>query len=184
MVPYSTLIFSANTMPRSTDATKALLDRLVIVPFTAQFTEENGNLNFNMAEVLHQPHVASEFLRRAVIALQRIRKTGKLTVGATSAELKRDYEIENNSVLSFLTDPLGLDSDVDAQLNKVPLQDVYVRYTDYCRIGGLSPMSRIAFTRFMRHQLDNAVKKVVRQEDKTYNAFCREDDNEPITLNF
>lgn len=184
MVPYSTLIFSANSMPRSTDATKALLDRLVIVPFTAQFTKENGNLNFNMADVLHQPHVASEFLRRAVIALQRIRQTGKLTIGTASAELKRDYEIENNSVLSFLTDPLGLDSDVDTQLNKVPLQDVYVRYTDYCRIGGLSPMSRIAFTRFMRHQLNNVVKKVIKLEGNTHNAFCREDEDKPITLNF
>lgn len=184
ITPYATLIFSANTMPRATDATKALLDRIIIVPFKAQFSAEGGNLNTDMATVLHQPHIASEFLRRALLALQRVYTTKQLTKSSESEELKKEYEVENNSVLSFLTDVSGVGEDVDKAINRVPLQSVYCLYSDYCRIAGLSPMSRIQFTRYMRHQLNNAVKKVIRLDDKTHNAFVRIDENEKISLTF
>lgn len=182
MTPYATLIFSANTMPRATDATKALLDRMVIVPFTAQFTADNGNLNTDMAATLHKPEIASEFLRRAVIALQRVRHTKTLTVGAVSEEVKREYEIENNSVLSFITDSAGIGDNVDVAINRIPLVDVYVRYVDYCRVAGLVSMSRNAFSRYLKHQLINAEKKAVFVDNKTVNAFTRIDPDTEISV--
>lgn len=184
MTPYATLIFSANTMPRATDATKALLDRMVIVPFDASFSAANGNLNTDMAATLHKPEVASEFLRRAIIALQRVRVTKTLTVGKTSSEIKREYEIENNSVLSFLTDPAGIGTNVDKEINRIPLVDVYAKYVDYCRVAGLTPMSRNLFTRNLKHQLTNATKKVINVNDKSCIAFVRTDDMVEIDLTF
>lgn len=184
MTPYATLIFSANNMPRATDATKALLDRLVIVQFPTQFSAAKGNLNTDMAALLHKPEIAQEFLRRAVIALQTIRATKQLTIGKVSAEMKREYEIENNSVLSFLTDPLGIGEHVDEEINKKPLADLHNKYIEYCRGAGVSPMSRNTFSRFLKNQLNNAVKKTVKLDGKTYNAFTRADELEPITIQF
>lgn len=184
MTPYATLIFSANNMPRATDATKALLDRLVIVQFPTQFSVANGNLNTDMATLLHRPEIAQEFLRRAVIALQTVRTTKQLTIGEVSAEMKREYEIENNSVLSFLTDPLGIGENVDEEINKKPIAELHNKYIEYCREAGVSPMSRNTFTRFLKNQLNNAVKKVIKLDGKTYNAFTRDDESCRITIQF
>jgi len=77
MQPYVKLIFSANTPPRTPDASDAFFDRWIVVPFERSFRGEVNEIPSRVLNArLRAPQEISGLLNRALVALQQIRANG------------------------------------------------------------------------------------------------------------
>lgn len=136
--PYAKMIFSANDIPRMKDRTGAMLRRLVIVPFNARFEGKGDN---HLREKLHSKEAAETMLKYAVAGLTRLLKRGEFTHSTlVQAELD-SFEISNDPIKAFLND------NIQDELFRNSVADVYRAYQVYCFENGYKAVSRIVFTK-------------------------------------
>lgn len=132
------MIFSANDIPRMKDRTGAMLRRLVIVPFNARFEGKGDN---HLREKLHSKEAAETMLKYAVAGLTRLLKRGEFTHSTlVQAELD-SFEISNDPIKAFLND------NIQDELFRNSVADVYRAYQVYCFENGYKAVSRIVFTK-------------------------------------
>ena len=145
--PYCKLVFSANTLPRIKDRTGAVLDRLVIIPFNAQFLTTDPDYNPYIKDDLMTREAMEYLLMLGVEGLKRVLSKNAFTESSkVNAELA-EYERNNNPVLMFFSEV-----EVD-ELTNEPTKNVYARYSTYCRDNGYQPMSNIEFTKAVKSHL-------------------------------
>ena len=138
---YAKFLFSANNIPRMKDKTGAILDRMIIVPFNAEFKETDEDYDPYIKYKLLTPEVMSYLINIGIKGLKRVLETRKFTEsGKVDAEL-REYEENNNPVLTFFNE-IEL---VDVINNST--KDVYAKYKGYCYANGLQAISNIEFSR-------------------------------------
>ena len=99
--PYATLIFLVNDVIDFKEIGLAIKDRFIVIPFLAQFTDDNNNRNINIAEELCQPLALQIIATRAIQAFSEVLKNGKFTIPPiVEAETKR-YFMDCNNVAEF-----------------------------------------------------------------------------------
>lgn len=148
--PYVKLLFSANEIPRIDDPTGAVQRRLIIIPFNAKFVKGAQD---------YDPYFADKWLTRECIeyaillgirGLKRVITAKGFTESEkVSAELKQ-YEVENNSILSFIED--------GARVENEPVGDVYKRYEVFCADSGMVPLAKNSFSKRLIKRLDLSVE--------------------------
>jgi len=75
--PYCKLLFSANTPPRTPDASEAFFDRWIVIPFERNFRGEVDEVPSRVLNArLRTPQELSGLLNRALVALQQLRANG------------------------------------------------------------------------------------------------------------
>lgn len=142
--PYIKLLFSANDIPRMKDKTGAVLDRLIIIPFDATFTETlpDGTPNPNYRQFIKYDLIKAESLeyliKIGVDGLIRVLNDGFTKSERVQTQLD-GYEEENNPIVAFLK---GCDVD---EIENEATSDVYKRYQVFCIENGFTPMGNIAF---------------------------------------
>ena len=144
--PYAKLLFSANNIPRLGRGkdTAAIMRRLIIVPFNAQFDANNPNFKpFIKDELLTQG--AMEYLVQLGLAgLKRVLLNRGFTKSPKVDKSIEEYEETNNPILGFFKE---LEADGD-KIENEPTADIYKKYTNYCnRNKLLYPLSSIEFSR-------------------------------------
>ncbi len=167
MYNYAKPIFSANNIPRIKDKTGAVLDRLVIVPFNANFSKDSEGYDPYIKYKLRTEGAMEYLIQIALDGLKRVLDNNGFTIcEKVQAELD-EYTEQNNPIIAFFKE---LDVDVDI-LNQ-PTRDVYLRYKLYCNDNGFSPMSAGEFTKQIKkeYDLDN---KVIKMNGKTVRVFRR-----------
>lgn len=148
---YAKLIFSANEIPRLDDKTGAALDRMIIVPMTHFFSEDDPNTDPFISDKLSTPSAKKALLIHGLIGLSRIIRKGRFTQSSLTTQELQDYDLSNSSVLQYLEFKDYEDAKA-ALLGKKP-QDVYADYSDFCRIAGIKPYSQNAFTKDLERRL-------------------------------
>ena len=143
--PYVKLIFSANNIPRigkGRDST-AILRRLVIVPFNAQFTKETMGDDFKpyIGDDLKGQESMEYLIQLGIQGLKRVLENRKFTSSAKVQSELDDYEETNNPILGFFkeTDKTEIENE--------PTNEVYRRYTTYCSENSLQPLSSGEFSK-------------------------------------
>jgi putative DNA primase/helicase len=167
MYNYAKPIFSANNIPRIKDKTGAVLDRLVIVPFNANFSKDSEGYDPYIKYKLRTEGAMEYLIQIALDGLKRVLDNNGFTIcEKVQAELD-EYTEQNNPIIAFFKE---LDVDVDI-LNQ-PTRDVYLRYKLYCNDNGFTPMSAGEFTKQIKkeYDLDN---KVIKMNGKTVRVFRR-----------
>lgn len=129
----SKLIFSANTLPPSSDKSFGFFRRIVIIPFNAVFNKENKNFDPNISVKLCTDEAKSYILNLAIEGASKILKNNKITIPEEVIEVGKTYEVDNNSVLQWI------DSDQCEILNRTT-QEVYTDYCLYCDRVGTRPV--------------------------------------------
>ena len=138
-VPYCRLVFSANHVPRSGDASHAFFRRWVVVPFDRTFEPGEEVPREQMDAKLADPGELSGVLNRALDVLDKVRSRG-----FTESESMREAWDE----FKTMTDPLSVWLDknvVDDPDAFVPKRDLLAAYNDACREQGRSGMTRTPF---------------------------------------
>ena len=154
---YAKPIFSANNIPRIKDKTGAVMDRLVIVPFNANFSKDSEDYDPYIKYKLRTEEAMEYLIQLALDGLKRVLANSQFTMSAkVQAELD-EYNEQNNPIIGFINE-LNVDVDI---LNQ-PTKDVYLRYKLYCNDGGFTPMSAGEFTKWVKKEfkLDNPVARI------------------------
>ena len=154
---YAKCIWSANNIPRIKDKTGAVLDRLVIVPFNANFNKDSEGFDPYIKYKLRSESAMEYLIQLGLDGLKRVLNNSGFTICDKVQEELREYSENNNPIIGFLRE---LDVDVDI-LNQ-PTKDVYVRYKLYCADNGFNPMSAGEFTKYIKkaYELENPSVRV------------------------
>ena len=146
--PYVKLVFSANNLPRIKDKTGAVLRRLEIIPFNANFSEDDPDHDKHIQEKLDSQQSVEYLIMLGVEGLKRILPDNR---GFTkSQKVKKeldDYEEYNNPVLGFIRE-----LDEEEILNHEP-REVFVRYGLYCSENGFLSMTQAELTKAINREL-------------------------------
>ncbi|MDD3899426.1 MAG: phage/plasmid primase, P4 family, partial [Syntrophomonadaceae bacterium] len=132
---YARLIFSANTIPRTSDTTFAFYERWVILPFERVFDVNNPNTDPGLREKLSAPEELSGILNKALIGLQNLYLLGGFTQPASVRAALSEYKKQNDSVLAFCDECV----EPGRFVSKAAF---YNAYKMWCEQQGLRPVSQ------------------------------------------
>lgn len=147
-VPYTKLLFSANDIPRMKDKTGAVIDRLIIIPFDAQFKDTDPDFDPNITEKLMHEDAFEYLIVLAVDALRHLIQTKRFTSSSRVQAQLDTYEEINNPISGFLAD-----SDPALEIEEHYTDDVYLQYDTYCRENHVQPMANLVFTKQIKERL-------------------------------
>ena len=105
----------SNFMLNVSDGTKAMMDRLICIPFDAVFDKENGDNWKERKEMLDSEEAKQYFLYLAISGLKRYRENNGYTKSERSEKLKCENKEFNNPVYTFIKYRLTLRQPVTAQ---------------------------------------------------------------------
>lgn len=145
---YSKMLFSANNIPRIKDKTGAVLRRLIIIPFEANFTKDDPDFKPFIKYDLEKPEVMEYLIKIGIDGLYRVLENKEFT---TSEKVKKEldeYEASNNPIIGFYKD-VGEDFIVNEVVG-----DIYRSYKIYCDNNNLQALSNIEFSRQMNKRFD------------------------------
>ena len=157
--PYARLLFSANTAPRSDDASHGFFRRWLVVPFNRTFDESDPDTvpRAVLDARLSQDRELSGLLNRALDALPDIRQ-GRFTESASTRAALDEFR--------RTTDPLGVWLDqntVDRPDAMVPKDQLRSGYMQACLDAGRPIMREAEFTaalKRLRPKVQPARKRV------------------------
>ena len=155
--PYVKIIASANDIPRTKDRTGAVLRRLVIIPFNAEFKaklpdgSDNPDFKWNIKDELTKQESIEYLIKLGIEGLYRVLKN-KFTEPQIVKDALKGYEKDNNPILSFLEQ-----TELD-EIENEPTPDVFRSYTVFCAENGFNAMSAREFTKQVCKRLNLEVK--------------------------
>lgn len=138
---YSKFLFSANNIPRIKDRTGAVLDRLIIIPFNAQFSKDDPDFRPYIKYELQSPEVMQYLILLGLEGLNRIMSNNGFTVSEKVQNEMDEYEESNNPIISFIREC----EQEEFQIENEPTNTVYKRYQEFCISNNFQAMSNIEF---------------------------------------
>lgn len=139
---FAKLIFSGNSIPRMGKGkdNAAILDRLVIIPFDAKFSNQDADFDPYIKYKLLQDECAEYLIRIGLDGLKRVLSNQQFTINEKIKEELKEFEEDNNPMLMFFNE-VG-----DKMLNE-PTKRCYQKYVDFCIENNLQRCSQISFSR-------------------------------------
>lgn len=132
---YARMLFSANTIPRSSDTTFAFYERWIILPFERVFDANNPDTDPDLREKLATPEELSGIFNKALKGLQTLYLLNSFTMPPQVKEALAEYKRQNDSVLAFC--------DECAEPGGIAVKaDFYYSYKIWCEEQGLKPVSQ------------------------------------------
>lgn len=158
--PYATLIFSANDLPKIKDKTGAVLSRLIIIPFNADFSK---NRNPFLRYELQTKESAEYIIKIGIVGLLRLIKNQMFTLPNEVEKAINNYVIENNPVLDFCKNKTAY------EVTGKPVKNVY---EEFCELHPNSNVSNIDFSRQIKKYLnvDVRVAKIAGKSIRVYTS--------------
>lgn len=162
--PYNKLLFSANTIPRINDNSKAVLSRMVIIPFNATFGPDVPGFDPFLKDKLRKPESIEYLVRVGVEGLRRVLFAQKFTSSNQMEKALSEYEETNNPLLMFFRELKR------SEVIGLPIKDVYAQYQVWADENGLKPNSAISFGKALcsHFQVTSAVKRVGNKSVRVY----------------
>jgi len=139
--PYSRLVFSANFLPRSNDASHAYFRRWLIVPFPRTFDDSEQTPREVLDAQLAAPSELSGLMNKAVVALAAIRKHRGFTVAKSVSNAGREF--------MRLTDPIAVWLDAMTRKDpnaRVAKKTLFEAYNGDARREGRPPITHTALS--------------------------------------
>lgn len=137
----TTLIFCANDIPKLGNGSdkKAIMRRLQIIPFRANFDKAGFKKDLTMADKVKQPEVLETLAVRSIMAIRNVMLNGLDLIDVESEE-KTEYT-EMLSPLETIIHTVGVNGTA---------KEVYNRYKTECYAMGLTPLGLFQFYKEMR----------------------------------
>jgi putative DNA primase/helicase len=146
------------------DKTGAVLDRLVIVPFNANFSKNDKDYDPYIKYKLRTDEAMQYLIQISLDGLKRVLANNSFTICKKVQDELDTYNEENNPIVGFFKD---LDED---EIENQPTKDIYARYKLYCNENNFTAISHIQFTKYIKKELGMDVR-VMRVKNKTVKVF-------------
>lgn len=158
--PYAKLIFSANDLPKIKDKTGAVLSRLILIPFNADFT---NNRNPFLRYELQTKESAEYIIKIGIEGLLRLIKNQSFTLPNEVEKEINKYKAENNPVLEYCKGKTSYEI-----MGKL-VKDVY---EEFCELYPNNNVSNIEFSRQIKKHLnvDVRVAKIAGKSIRVYTS--------------
>ena len=143
-VPFCKVIASANNIPRFGKGrdSSAILRRLVIIPFNANFKNDDGSYDDPYIGEKLKSQAAIEYLIKiGVEGLKRLLNNKIYTTSEKIEQELEEFEEMNNPVIGFFKE-----NNIDDIENKAT-KEVYGKYNEYCIDNNMSPMAKGEFSK-------------------------------------
>ena len=154
---YSKMIFSANTLPRIKDRARAVIDRLIVIPFNAQFSKDDPDYRPFIKYELCQRENIEALVCLGVEGLKRVLEHNAFTVSGAVKKQIEEYDELNNPITTFFKELS------EEELCREPVAHWYASYHEFCLANQIQSLSRIEFSRQLLREfstLEVAIKKV------------------------
>lgn len=148
--PYCKLIFSANNIPRIKDKSGAVLDRLVIIPFDAQFDKNDPDFDPYIKYKLIQEESLEYLIVLGLKGLKRVLENQSFTRSDKVQRSITEYQETNNPILLFFKE--------DVKIVNEPTNEVYKKYNEFCLANSFTPMSNIEFSKQVKKHYGLEIK--------------------------
>lgn len=169
---YSKLLFSANNIPRIKDKSGAVLDRLIIVPFDAQFSKDDPDYDPYIKYKLRTEESIEYLIKLGLKGLKRVLENRAFTVNKRVQKELTEYEENNNPILLFFKDLEENEISIENEATK----DVYKKYSEFCISNNFNPLSNIEFSRQVKkHYEFEIVNKTI--SGKKYRIFVKKEES-------
>lgn len=140
--PYCKFLFSANSVPRMRDKTGAVQRRLLIIPFEAKFDKNSPDFRPFISTELQEQTAIERLIILGIQGLKRVLTDKAFTVSTKAVNALKEYEEENNSIISFINE-YGIEN-----IENEPTKNVYAAYSEFCFANGLKEAySNISFSK-------------------------------------
>jgi putative DNA primase/helicase len=153
--PFARLLFSANRLPASNDASQAFFDRWLIVPFSKRFRHMRGETPRHILHARLCGHrELSGALNNALDGLERVRRRCWFTESKESRIKVKRYQAANDALAAWLDQHTVASQDAE-----VPQSELHAAYTSSCRQSSRRPASKQLFGRrlqMLRPQIEMA----------------------------
>jgi putative DNA primase/helicase len=153
---FAKFFFSANSLPRIGRGkdSGAVLDRLVIIPFTATFSKSDADYDPFIKYKLRDEAVMEALIAKSVPALREVLAEQAFETCEKVEESLVEFEKSNDPITEFFDE-----LDESDYLNE-PIKLVYQRYNAFCMTNNLQATSAIEFQKRMKKQYGVVVKTV------------------------
>lgn len=151
---YAKFIFSANTIPRIKDKTGAVLRRLLIVPFNANFSKKDADHDSGIKYKLQEQDVMEYLIVLGLNALKEVIKNKGFTESPKVQEQLKEYEETNNPIIGFFEE-CEMES---FQIENEQSDKVFRRYKEYCVANNFNAMSKAEFSKQICRKLGLTTK--------------------------
>lgn len=163
---YSKLLFSANDMPRIKDKTGAVINRLVMIPFSARFDKNAADYDPYIKYKLRSEECMEYLIQIGLQGLNRVLINQQFTIGEKVQREIDDYNKSNNPILLFLD---CYEGGIEGMIAK----EIYGAYCLFCEENNYIPMSNIEFSKQIKKIMGLTIKsKTV--SGKTRRIFVKE----------
>lgn len=143
--PFCKLLFSANSIPRIGKGrdSRAILRRLVIVPFNAQFSADSPDFMPFIGDDLKCQESMEYMIKIGLQGLKRVLETRQYTTNESMEQELLEYEETNNPVIGFFREAENDEVKIEDEVTSV----VYRRYNEWCLSNSLQPLSNGEFSK-------------------------------------
>lgn len=164
--PYCKLLFSANAIPRMKDKSGAVLDRLVIIPFDAKFSETDPDYDPNIKYKLLQKESLEYLALLGLQGLKRVLSRNAFTVSKKVEQSIEEYKETNNPIELFFKE---ID---ETEVFNEPTANVYSKYSEFCLSNGFTALSKIEFSKQVKRRFNvEIINKTI--SGKRYRIFVK-----------
>ena len=171
--PYCKLIFSGNTIPRLGRGrdSDAIVDRLIIVPFNANFNKNTAGFSPWIKYQLREESCMEYLVKIGIEGLKRVLANNSFTTTQAMDKELSDYQEALNPISTFF-DEIG-----DSMENE-PTRKCYRQYDHFCYENAMKPISHVEFSKQVKEHFGYEIK-TVRVEGKPTKIFVRKEDEQP-----
>lgn len=160
------LLFNSNEMPVIKDKSEAVLNRLLIIPFKANFT---GKADKSIKDEKLKNKIVLEYILYKALHLD----FDKFIVPKVVQQELEKYKSENDSVYSYMLQ--YIDNDYH-NISCIPISCITEKYEEYCEDNGYKPRQRIG-KQFETH-LNNKFKNNNYKYEIKNHRFSKENTEE------
>lgn len=135
IIPRAKIVWAMNDLPRVSSVNNGIIRRVKVIRFP--------NLEESKRDPELKDRIATEgagILNWALLGLERLRNRGRFEIPKVVADATKDFQEKNDIPLLFLQESNAKIDLLDPQV-RMPAQELYDRYNDWCRRNGHKPMS-------------------------------------------
>lgn len=135
IIPRAKIVWAMNDLPRVSSVNNGIMRRVKVIKFP--------NLDESKRDPELKDRIATEgagILNWALIGLERLRNRGKFLIPKSVSDATKDFQEKNDIPLLFLNESNAKINLFDPQV-RMPAQELYDKYNDWCRRNGHKPMS-------------------------------------------
>jgi P4 family phage/plasmid primase-like protien len=144
--PFARLLFSANSLPRSRDASDGFYDRWVIVPFPNQFRDTNRCIpQARLISQITSPAELSGLLNKAIAYRQTVLASGSLTISTSVRQAHDEFRATTDPFRVWVAQHLEI-----SPVGYVPKEELRKAYAESCAADGRSALTTTSITRHLK----------------------------------